>query len=177
VDNEKKARALGADHFAVKPIDRDWLLARLRDCASRLPKERALIIDDDDASRYVLRSLLGDTRYGVLESAGGEEGLRVARAERPEVIFLDLMMPGMSGAEVLDRLSGDPATRDIPVILNTSKVLSPEERTALQPKVVGILSKDRSSHEDALAALKQALDAARSAGIASRPSQAVGGSA
>jgi signal transduction histidine kinase/CheY-like chemotaxis protein len=163
VDNQKKARGLGADHFAVKPVERAWLLERLRESTRHLPRERALIIDDDAASRYVLRSLLSDTRYEVLEACGGEEGLTIAAAERPAVILLDLFMPGMSGEEVLDRMSLDPVLRDIPVILNTSKVLPPEERGRLMSKVAGILTKDRNSHEEALGALKQALLSATSA--------------
>ncbi|HVE41174.1 MAG TPA: ATP-binding protein [Planctomycetota bacterium] len=163
VDNQKKASGLGAEYFAVKPVERAWLLECLRESTRNLPKERVLIIDDDEASRYVLRSLLSDTRYGILEASGGEDGLKIAAAERPDVILLDLFMPGMSGVEVLDRMSLDPVLRDIPVILNTSKVLPPEERGRLMARVAGILTKDRSSHEEALGALKQALLAARSA--------------
>jgi signal transduction histidine kinase/CheY-like chemotaxis protein len=163
VDNQRKASSLGAEYFAVKPVDRSWLLGCLKESTRHLPQERVLIVDDDEASRYVLRSLLSDTRYGVLEASGGEEGLRIAAAERPDVILLDLFMPGMNGDEVLDRMALDPVLRDIPVILNTSKVLPPEERGRLMARVAGILTKDRSSHDEALGALKQALLAARSA--------------
>jgi CheY-like chemotaxis protein len=163
VDNQKKAMGLGANHFALKPIDRDWLLARLRESTSGHRREKVLIVDDDAASRYVLRSLLSDTRYGVLEAETGEEGLRLAAAERPEILFLDLVMPDLSGEAVLERLAADPATRAIPVIVNTSKTLTNEERERLQTRAAAILSKDRSSHETSMAALKQALNAAYAA--------------
>jgi CheY-like chemotaxis protein len=168
VDNQKKALSHGADHFALKPVDRDWLLARLREAAGEELGRKVLVVDDDDASRYVLRSLLADTRYGVIEASGGEEGLRLAASERPEAILLDLVMPGLDGEQVLERLAQDPAVRHIPVILNTSKTLSPDETARLSPKVAAVLSKDRSSHDAALAALRQALAVARSAGSASR---------
>lgn len=163
IDNQKKAKSLGADHFAVKPVDRAWLVERLAESTRHLSREKALIIDDDEASRYVMRSLLSDTRYGVLEATGGEEGLRIAASERPGIIFLDLAMPEMSGEEVLDRMSHDPVLREIPVILNTSKVLSAEDRRRFSPRVAGFLTKDRGSPDEALGALKQALSAARAA--------------
>ena len=161
VDNRQKALSLGADAFSVKPIERAWLTDALREATRELPRERALIVDDDEASRYVLRSLLGDTRFVVLEAAGGEEGLRIAAAERPDLVFLDLVMPGMDGYEVLERLAADPATREIPVIVNTSRTLLPAERQRVLSRADAILSKDRSSHESALAALREALKAVR----------------
>ena len=160
INNQKKAESLGADHFALKPLERDWLLDRLREAAGHGPQERVLIIDDDAASRYVLRSLLADTRYGVLEAGGGVEGLAMVASERPRIVFLDLGMPDLDGEEVLNRLALDPKLRDIPVIVNTSRVLSAEERARLSPRVAAILSKDRNSHEEALGALRQALVAA-----------------
>ncbi|HLY12152.1 MAG TPA: ATP-binding protein, partial [Planctomycetota bacterium] len=163
VDNEAKARSLGADHFSVKPIDRDWLIARLEETVRDVERERVLIIDDDQASRYILKSLLSDTRYVLLEAATGEEGLRLATAQKPDFIFLDLAMPGLGGREVLDRLSADPATREIPVIVNTSRDMGAEEREEILSRAVAILSKDRTSQEPAQAALKQSLNLARHA--------------
>ncbi|MBV8882087.1 MAG: response regulator, partial [Planctomycetaceae bacterium] len=163
IDNGRKARELGAEDFSVKPVDREWLIGRLREATRDLPRERVLIIDDDEASRYVLHSLLSETRYVILEASGGEEGLRIAAAERPHIIFVDLMMPGMGGLEVLERLSRDPATRDIPAIVNTSKDLSAAERERILSHAVGILSKDRASQEAAQVQLKHALNLARSA--------------
>jgi CheY-like chemotaxis protein len=168
VDNRNKALSLGADHFAVKPIEREWLLARLKELTPHLPRERALVIDDDEASRYVLKTLLAETRYVVLEASNGPDGLRIAEAERPDIIFIDLVMPGMGGLEVLDRLALASATRDIPTVINTSKSLSVEERERIMTRAVGILSKDRSSHEASVAALKQLLNLARSTGGALR---------
>jgi signal transduction histidine kinase/CheY-like chemotaxis protein len=160
INNQKKALGLGADYFALKPLDREWLLDRLREAVPRDRQGRVLIVDDDEASRYVLRSLLGETRYGVLEAESGSEGLKRIAAEKPDIVFLDLGMPDLSGEEVLDQLALDPELRAIPVIVNTSRSLSAEDRARLSPRVAAILSKDRSSHEEALGALRQALIAA-----------------
>jgi len=113
-----------------------------------------LVIDDDQVARYVLRqSLPGDIR--LVEAANGEEGLARAAAERPGTIFLDLNMPGISGFEVLDRLKADPATRAIPVVVSTSKVLEPAERARLA-EAAAVLSKADASRETVEAALRRA---------------------
>src|SRR5581483_666945 len=97
---------------------------------------------DDEVSRYLLKGLLADTRYAVVEATRGADGLRQAREVRPAVIVLDLVMPETSGFEVLERLKADPATRDIPVIVSTAKVLAEEERRRLAAHAVAILPKE-----------------------------------
>jgi signal transduction histidine kinase/CheY-like chemotaxis protein len=142
VSDHQKAVALGADAFANKPIDRDWLVDNLRNLVPGPAGRRILIIDDDQVSRYLLRGLLRRTGHIVTEAGSGAEGLEKAREQRPDVIFCDLLMPGMPGLEVLERLATDPVTRGIPVIVNTAGVLPPEERALLEQRTSGILSKD-----------------------------------
>jgi len=96
----------------------------------------------------------------VLEAVGGGDGLARARQEHPQVIFLDLVMPGLSGYEVLDQLKADPGTRGIPVIIHTSKMLSEEERDELMRMCTVIVSKDTSSAQAALVTVQQALERA-----------------
>src|SRR5262249_13804357 len=76
VDNQHKARALGADDFAVKPVDRGWLLDRLNALARPAGRDVLLLVDDDEASRYLLRGLLADTRF---EAGGAGSGPGRAR--------------------------------------------------------------------------------------------------
>lgn len=78
-----------------------------------------LIIDDDTSVRKVAQVRLERGGYRVLTAADGEEGLQLAKAERPHAILLDILMPRMDGREVLRRLKADPATHAIPVILLT----------------------------------------------------------
>jgi CheY-like chemotaxis protein len=115
------------------------------------------VIDDDEVSRYLVRRLLTGTAYRVVEATGGLEGVRVARTERPSVILLDFVMPGMSAFEVLDELKLDPCTRDIPVIIHTSKDLADEERKRLAAAAAAILNKQSLSREVALARIRDAL--------------------
>ena len=131
VDNRQKALALGADGFHPKPVDRGWLLERLRAAEIMCPSTSVLIIDDDETSRYLLRGLLANGGCQVLEADGGAEGLRLARETHPGLIVLDLAMPDLDGFQVLEQLRDHPATRDIPVVICTSKTLTREEQSRL----------------------------------------------
>ena len=161
VDNQNKALSLGADMFVIKPIEREWLVHNLRGLVEARKKEKLLVIDDDEVSRYLMRGLVAQTRYRMIEAENGEEGLRKALAEDPDVILLDIIMPDIVGFEVLRALKADARTAAIPVIVYTSKQLSEAERKELAP-AVAILSKTTGSRETALADFRQALAAASS---------------
>jgi PAS domain S-box-containing protein len=76
-----------------------------------------LVVDDESDSRVLMTHYLRDFGCRVFTASGAEEGIEMARREQPDLITLDLMMPGMSGWEALQRLKEDPATRDIPVVV------------------------------------------------------------
>jgi CheY-like chemotaxis protein len=92
---------------------------RARPVSSALGGRRVLVVDDD---RYILeatRTFLLQAGFDARCAAGGEEALLRARTDRPDLILMDLMMPGLAGDEALRRLRSDPATRDIPVIITS----------------------------------------------------------
>ncbi|HEU5465508.1 MAG TPA: response regulator [Gemmatimonadales bacterium] len=91
------------------------LLPEVNDTASR--GGRILSIDDDAAIRQFLSAVLKADGYEVLLAADGAAGVTTAKAELPDVILLDLIMPYASGFEVLRHLRDDEATRDIPVLV------------------------------------------------------------
>lgn len=154
VDNEARARALGADAFHVKPVERGWLLRQL--AGSVDGRNRVLVIDDDEISRYLVQGALNDTEFEVMEAINGSEGLRLANERRPGAIILDLAMPDLSGFDVLERLKHDPGTRDIPVLVYTACVLSPQERSRLH-SAAAIISKQSGSRQSAQHDLCQTL--------------------
>jgi signal transduction histidine kinase/DNA-binding response OmpR family regulator len=119
-EGEGKARSLGAAAWHRKPVGCEWLITVLD---SIVLARCILIVDDDEATRYVLRRALEGESFEVSEAPDGEEGLRQAATRRPDLIILDLQLPGISGPEVLDRLKDDPATREIPVVIYTSRPL------------------------------------------------------
>ena len=126
---------------------------------------RILIIDDEQISRYLLKQCLAGGAYSIIEANGGESGLRQAKKEKPNMIFLDLKMPDLDGATVLDQLKADPVTHDVPVIVFTSKQLAQSERDTLSLKASAILTKDQLSVENVNAAIITALHVPLSAGV------------
>lgn len=156
VENEQRALALGANAFHVKPIDRDWLLGTLDRLTRERPVEKLLVIDDDEVSRYLLRGLLADTRFGLVEAGNAREGLLLAREEKPRGIFLDLIMQGVDGFSVLETLKTDTRTRDIPVFIHTSKRLNETDRSRLV-LASAIVPKEGESRDAQMAAVRNAL--------------------
>lgn len=157
---EEKARALGADEFLVKPMDRDWLLKKLRSLARVRDVRTVLVVDDDDVARYLVRKQLEGSEFLIIEASGGEEGIHLARTAHPDVMFLDFVMPGMSAFDVIDELKRDPATRSIPIIIHTSKSLADEERKRLEQEASAILSKQSLSREIAISRIREVLQQA-----------------
>jgi CheY-like chemotaxis protein len=78
-----------------------------------------LVVDDDDAVRTLMRRTLAREGFRVIEAPGGEEGLALAREHRPDVVTLDVIMPGMDGWSVLSAMKADPGLRDVPVVMLT----------------------------------------------------------
>ena len=149
VENREKALSLGADSFHSKPVDRNWLTQQLEARAGR-PARQVLIIDDDEVSRYVVKTLLSQTDFRFLEAFAAQEGLMKAREVKPDAVILDLSMPDVTGFEVLKRLKNDPRTAAIPVIIYTSKVLDARDREMLADAAV-ILSKESISRDASFA--------------------------
>ncbi len=81
---------------------------------------RVLTVDDDPRNLKLVRDLLGVIGYETLTAADGREGIAVAKAERPDLILMDMQMPVMDGFEASQCLKSDPETRDIPIIALTS---------------------------------------------------------
>lgn len=160
IDNEKQAFALGADGFLIKPVDRLPLLCKLNTLIEQGKTQKLLLIDDDSASRYVVKQWLVKTMLQILEAASGQEGLVLAENEQPTAILLDLEMPEVSGFDVIDRLKRNPMTQSIPVIIHSAKQLDAETQMALAKQSIAIVSKEVSQ-----AASAQLRDALASAGL------------
>jgi signal transduction histidine kinase/CheY-like chemotaxis protein len=163
VDNREKALALGADGFHPKPVERAWLMRQLEASVSSHP---VLVIDDDATSRYLLKGVLSQSNYEMAEAGGGIEGLRMAHELSPALIVLDLVMDDLSGFEVLEQLSADPATRSIPVVIHTSKDLDKKEQARLSAAVDVVSKTVMYSRESALASFSEAF---RKAGLTLLP--------
>jgi len=100
-----------------------------------------LAIDDDPKALDVIEAMLSTRGIRVLKASGGQQGLELAAAERPRAILLDLMMPEMSGFDVLASLEGNPATEAIPVIIVSAKLIGEEDKHLLTRQVRAVIQK------------------------------------
>ena len=89
-------------------------------------KKKILIVDDDKDVLSVLEKRLTAEKYSVITANNGQDAIILAKAQRPDLIMLDIIMPGIDGAEVAGKLREDPETKNIPVIFLTC-MLTPEE--------------------------------------------------
>lgn len=96
-----------------------------------MAEELILIVEDDDASRLLLRDALQAIGYRTLETATGEEAVTLARANRPALILMDIQLPGISGTQALRQIRQDPDCRAIPVIAVTASVMSAQQTEVL----------------------------------------------
>jgi signal transduction histidine kinase/CheY-like chemotaxis protein len=159
-EHEERATALGAEAFFAGPVPRDRLVHGLRQYCPIDSREEVLIVDDDELSRYLLRSLLQDTRLRVLEAESGVDGLELARQRRPFCIFLDLHMPDKSGFEVIKEMRADTRLAAVPLVVHTGIPLNADERAWLEAEGVPILSKSTQNRDLALAELRRVLQEA-----------------
>ena len=90
-------------------------------------KKRILIVEDQEDNRKILRDLLTSVGYELVEATTGEEGVALAEKERPDLILMDIQLPGLDGYEATRRIKANPALRHIPIIAVTSYALSGDE--------------------------------------------------
>ncbi len=157
-DEEQPALERGAVDFGVAPVTREWLVSKLEAVSADGPLSRALIIDDCERDRYLIKEALAALgRFQILESASGSDALIRASAQKPDVIFLDLVLQDMTGFEILDRLKSSDDTRNIPIIINSSQFLEKDDRSRLQDRTVAILAKGNFSREQMLHRVRESL--------------------
>ncbi|HEX6095284.1 MAG TPA: response regulator [Thermoanaerobaculia bacterium] len=154
VENRDLGLALGADDYFVKPVDRTRLLDRLKEITARGGK-RLLVIDDDTTVHAILHEDLSALGYAIDNAFCGEDGLRFAEERAPDVIILDLMMPGMSGFDVAGSLKENPRTADIPILVLTSKEISNDDRALLHTKVSSFVQKGTSARDQLVRELRR----------------------
>jgi PAS domain S-box-containing protein len=150
VDDKNLGYTLGADDYMTKPVDREQLAAVLQKYRCKNPPCRLLLVEDDETTRGMMRSMLERDGWGVTEAADGEEGLARLGEPLPHVILLDLMMPQMDGFEFIARLRHEERTRNVPVVVITAKELTAEDRGLLNGSVQRVLSKGQFTMEDLL---------------------------
>jgi len=137
-DDRRKAIGLGADDFGLKPVDPAWLIRTLEAVVESRRAVRVLLVDDEEAFRFVMRQSLNGDRYELREAASGTAALAVVADWTPDVVLLDLNLPDVSGLEVAERLAADEATARVRVVMVSSH---PMPASGPQPALAAVLSK------------------------------------
>lgn len=157
VEDQSKGYHLGTDRYLIKPIRRGDLLRELGILTQAAAAVKVLLIDDEERDRYLLKQRLKHSSATFNEAPNAEEGIRAASKLKPDVIFLDLTMPGMTGFEALVKLKADPATANIPVVIVTSRVLTDAQRRELNANAASIVSKEGLDTTDVAEVMRRAL--------------------
>jgi CheY-like chemotaxis protein len=159
-EDEIKAYDLGVDRYVVRPFDRGLLMGELTSLAGRQTAHGVLIVDDSELDRYLLKQQLRSLSLSIAEEPSGSGGLQRAKSSHPDLIFLDLSIPDMSGFEVLDRLKSTPEVSAIPVIVITSRPLTGRDRERLAQKTIGIFEKNNLDESELLKLIRSNLKVA-----------------
>src|SRR5713226_748056 len=159
VDQPGVGTALGADEYLVKPVDKATLLAAVERClksrGGAAPARAILVVEDDASTREMIEELLTARGYPVITAADGAQArARVAHA-LPELVILDLVLPKMSGLELLAEWRGNPRTADLPVFVLTSKDLTKEEEKYVRAHAESLFRKQHSWREPLIKQLER----------------------
>jgi signal transduction histidine kinase/CheY-like chemotaxis protein len=155
VENNEIAMALGATDCLTKPID--W--TKLQICLERLlPKsdpDRILVVEDDPASSELVTRILERDGWKIERVCNGKEAYASMEVSAPALVLLDLMMPEMDGFELVSKLRDHPTLSMVPVVVLTSKMLTPEDHARLNGGVLDILAKGTTGRSDLLEAVRK----------------------
>ncbi|MGB8543674.1 MAG: PAS domain S-box protein [Candidatus Acidiferrales bacterium] len=161
VDQPSTGALLGADEYLVKPVDKRTLLAAVERCLYKREPMTAvrpiLVVEDDTPTREFLAEFLCQRGYLVATAADGAEARASVAATLPELVILDLILPHVSGFQLLAEWRSNPRTSELPVFVLTSKDLTLQEKDYIRTSAASLFQKQE-PWQDAL--LKQLLRAA-----------------
>ncbi len=157
LDEKDMGVVWGAVEHFIKPIQKDKLLSTLENIKKKEAKSpiRVLMVDDEKTAVELVAAMLNENEFNVLKAYGGREAIDIACKELPDAIILDLMMPDISGYDVIKTLKSRPDTVDIPIIICTAKDLDSYDIKELDKNVSSIMHKGMFTRDDLLECVKQ----------------------
>lgn len=156
IDNKPLAMSLGAIAVMPKPVDSKQLLERVQ-MAVRTSDEYVLIVDDNKDYADALKQQIENEGFKSTVATSGEAALEVLKKSKPALIFLDVVMPGMDGFQVVRQLQANDAWKRIPVIIMSGKELTNRERDMLQASITDVMNKSEFSKEALSSTIKRVL--------------------
>ncbi len=158
LDNRQLGYSLGASDYLVKPVARHDLLARLQRLRNGHPIQQVLVVDDDPIEQRVLATALRDNGMAVETCASGADALAWLESHVPDVITLDLMMPGMDGFTVLEAIKARPDLKQVPVLIITAKEITAADRERLNSRIATVIQKGPRQRAELLAEVGDTLN-------------------
>jgi signal transduction histidine kinase/DNA-binding response OmpR family regulator len=159
VDQPGIGTALGADEYLIKPVDKVTLLAAVERClrtrGGAAPARTILVVEDDVSTLEVIVELLKAYGYAVSTATDGEQARASVAHSLPELVLLDLVLPKMSGFELLSEWRSNPRTADLSVFVLTSKDLTKEEEKYLRANAESLFRKQDSWREPLIKQLER----------------------
>ncbi|MBA3945123.1 MAG: response regulator [Herpetosiphonaceae bacterium] len=150
LDNRQLGYSLGASDYLVKPVSRNDLLQRLERLRNGHPLQSVLVVDDDPIQQRVISTTLRDAGMTVVTCPNGIDALQWLQDHTPDLITLDLMMPGMDGFTVLEEIKHRETLHAVPVLIITAKEITPEDRRRLNSRIAAIIEKGPSERNELL---------------------------
>jgi len=159
VDQPGVGSALGADEYLIKPVDKATLLAAVERClrsrGGAAPARSILVVEDDVSTLEVIVELLKAYGYSVSTATDGEQARASVAQSLPELVILDLVLPKMSGFELLAEWRSTPRTADLSVFVLTSKDLTKEEEKYIHAHAESLFRKQNSWREPLIKQLER----------------------
>jgi signal transduction histidine kinase/CheY-like chemotaxis protein len=161
VDQPGMGSVLGAVEYLVKPVGKDTLVAAVARCirarGSTPSRQPILVVEDHEATREVITELLQNNGYVVETAADGAQARASVAMSSPALVILDLLLPEVSGFDLISEWRSNPGTADLPVFVLTSKELSKDERKYLRANAEFLGHKQHDWQEDLLRQLQRAV--------------------
>jgi signal transduction histidine kinase/DNA-binding response OmpR family regulator len=153
LQDETAGLNLGAADYIVKPVARKTLLERVENFRRMAAVKRIssiLVVDDERDFVELISSMLESESFVVSKATSGLEGIEFASKQKPDLLLLDLMLPDISGFEVVEFLKMDENTKDIPIIIVTAMDLTEDEKRSLDGKIEALAKKGQYTRNDFL---------------------------
>lgn len=160
MENKTLAFSMGVADYIIKPFEREALIKRLNRLAEA-KNQKILVVDDDKELNLVMQMLLTNAGYQAIPALGGQEALIALEREKPEIVLLDLMMPEISGFDVLEKIQLNPEYSNVRVMIMTAKILTKKEIEDLNKRAESVIEKGSRNVNEILSLIKKNLETSK----------------
>jgi CheY-like chemotaxis protein len=149
IENKALAVSLGAESYLVKPVPAEKIVSVIRKYTGTDEGE-ILVVDDNEDFTNFLRNLLEKSKFTIYTAKNGIEAIDLLHRAVPRLVFLDLLMPGMDGFEVVEKMYKDERLREVPIVVLTAKEVTADERAKLNSRIKNVVQKEGLTRETIL---------------------------